>query len=371
MVNSISDHLATLERRRFLSLLGCAVLGPYGCALPGGEKNNLVFSGVRESGEYAIAGISLKTLKIQFRIPVKGRIHGFARNPTSTIVASFARRPGNFFIVFDIEDNTETIEINASSGRHFYGHGAFSEDGSTLFASENDYKSGRGIVGIYDANDGFKRVGEVSSGGVGPHDILLSRKGEHLVVANGGIRTHPRSGRARLNLDTMHSNISYLDAKNGTFIDAYSLPETFQKLSIRHIDIASDDKVVFACQYFGKDGRHPPLFGEHEHSGQLELRSVPKSVLLPLNNYCGSVAAATSGDGYFVSAPRGNLVLRIDTENNRIESVRVEDGCGLDVSSDKLLISDGQGALRLTRQDYLAPARAYRHVGIQWDNHLG
>ena len=93
--------------------------------------------------------------------------------------------------------------LSSVPGRHFFGHGAFSPDGRLLYATENDFDNARAVVGVYDVGSGFARIGEFGTQGVGAHELLLSPDGELLVVANGGIETHPDYGRAELNLDTM------------------------------------------------------------------------------------------------------------------------------------------------------------------------
>ena len=48
---------------------------------------------------------------------------------------------------------------------------------------------------------GFRRIGEFDNHGIGTHDISVSDDGRMLVIANGGIETHPDFGRTKLNLD--------------------------------------------------------------------------------------------------------------------------------------------------------------------------
>ena len=67
----------------------------------------------------------------------------------------------------------------------------FSADGSLLYATENAFDSGEGRIGLYAADDGFRRRGEFASHGIGPHQLCLAPDGQTLLVANGGIRTHP------------------------------------------------------------------------------------------------------------------------------------------------------------------------------------
>ncbi len=105
----------------------------------------------------------------------------------------FARRPGTFAMI-----SIPRVRMNRSfphaAGCHFYGHGHFSPDGRLLYASENDFDGNRGVIGVYDAKDRFKRIMEFDAGGIGTHDMTVSDDGRLLIIANGGIETHPISG---------------------------------------------------------------------------------------------------------------------------------------------------------------------------------
>jgi hypothetical protein len=54
------------------------------------------------------------------------------------------------------------------------------------------------VLGVRDATDGYRQIGELASFGVGPHELVLMPDGATLAVANGGIRTHPGRDRAKL-----------------------------------------------------------------------------------------------------------------------------------------------------------------------------
>ena len=86
------------------------------------------------------------------------------RLPAQCVV--LARPTGTFAVVIDIDRGEALRRIDAAAGRHFYGHGAFSPDGRYLFTTENDFKTGRGMIGIRDAQDGYRQVGEFASPGV-------------------------------------------------------------------------------------------------------------------------------------------------------------------------------------------------------------
>ncbi len=81
------------------------------------------------------------------------------------------------------------------------------------------------MVGVYDATDGFTRIGEFPTFGVGPHELLLLGDGDTIAVANGGIETHPDFGRAKLNLAD-HEAVSraWSTARPATLLEKHELP---------------------------------------------------------------------------------------------------------------------------------------------------
>ncbi|MEM1345724.1 MAG: DUF1513 domain-containing protein, partial [Pseudomonadota bacterium] len=125
---------------------------------------------------------------VDLALPARG--HAAAVHPHRARVVAFARRPGTFALVLDCATGRVEAELSAPEGRHFYGHGCYTADAGVLFTTENAYASGEGRIGLWDATT-HTRLGEVPSGGLGPHDMALLPDGRTLVVANGGIRTHP------------------------------------------------------------------------------------------------------------------------------------------------------------------------------------
>ena len=80
------------------------------------------------------------------------------------------------------------------------------------------------MIGVYDATDGFRRIGEFPTHGVGPHELLLLDDGRTLAIANGGIETHPDFGRAKLNIATMKPSFVFVDRITGDLIEKHELP---------------------------------------------------------------------------------------------------------------------------------------------------
>ncbi|MEE4379877.1 MAG: DUF1513 domain-containing protein [Candidatus Competibacteraceae bacterium] len=313
--------------------------------------------------------------RIAWSHDLSSRGHAIAINPRRTEAAVLARRPGTFIVVVDLRTQAPIRQIESLAGRHFYGHGVYDPEGRLLYATENDYEAGIGVIGIYDAADGYRRLGEFPSYGIGPHELKFLNDGITLVVANGGIRTHPDTGRAKLNLADMQANLTYVNATSGMFLDAYHLPKTLQQLSIRHIAVAAGDKVCIAMQYQGKTGQHPPLVATHQGQETLHLLSAPEPIQTAMRNYCGSVAIDTSGQLCAVTSPRGGLItLWSMTDGQFLGSSTLVDCCGISAgeAASEFLVTNGDGTVaRLTPNNGgWTLAQVAKAPSIRWDNHL-
>ena len=365
-----------LDRRTFLSAMGAAVaVATRPMPARGAADKPAVFFGCGADGEgrFVAAGLDMNG-GIRFGLPLPARGHGLALRAQDSELVVFARRPGNFAAVVETSSGRPRHRIAAMPGRHFYGHGVFSADGATLFATENDYDSGRGAIGLYDARDGYRRIGEFSSHGIGPHDLRLMPDGATLAVANGGIRTHPDSGRAKLNLDSMAPNLAFVDSRDGSLMKRVRLSGQHCKLSIRHLDVDRRGCVAFAMQYEGDRRDRVPLVGLYNGQGQVRLLPVPESNRQRMRQYTGSIAFDAAGGVLAASSPRGHVVTFWDSRTAAlIRQVEAADASGIARTGapGQFLIAGGDGALWLVQarsgkgSTLLAP-----NPHIRWDNHL-
>lgn len=308
-------------------------------------------------------------------IPLPERAHGCTVHPDGTRVAVFARRPGTFVVVADLRENRVLHTVDSAPGRHFYGHGAFSADGTLLYATENAYdETEAGLLGVYDVTAGYKRIGEVRTGGIGPHETRLMPDGRTLVVANGGIRTHPDMARVKLNLDTMDPSLAYLDTASGEILEQVRQPAALHWNSMRHLSVTPGGRVLCVQQWQGPAHQTPPLVAVHDRGGPLHLLLAPEEIQARLRNYCGSASTDPSGRVAAVSAPRGGLVTFWDLEALTFtDAVEVPDGCGVAPSPDGEGFVMTSGAGGAWRWSGVAPAPAPipgMPAGRRWDNHL-
>lgn len=239
--------------------------------------------------------------QIAFQIPIPARGHAAAAHPSRAEAVAFARRPGNFARVINCPDGRVLAELTTPPGRHFYGHGAFTADGAALLTTENDYETGEGRIGIWDGQS-YARIDELPSGGIGPHEIIRLPSGG-FALANGGIRTHPDRGRAKLNLPQMQTNLSWLTADGRIAAQAHA---PMRQNSIRHIAADAEGRVVAALQWQGPPHQLVPLAAliAGEKITYLEHPETAR-----LKHYAGSVALSADGGRIALTGPKGGRVL--------------------------------------------------------------
>lgn len=320
------------------------------------------------------------------QVPLSARGHDIALHRPQGRAVAFARRPGTFAVAFSLKDEREPMIFNAQEGRHFYGHGAFSADGRVLYVSENDIAAGQGVIGLYDVAAGYRKIGEMPSFGVGPHELILLADGRTLAVANGGIDTVPEAGRSMLNLDEMKPNLAFVDVTTGTLRARHDLPEAINRLSIRHIAEDARGAVWFGGQWEGDVSATPELVGHASLDAPITLMSPRSPLGLALKGYIGSVAA--SGDGRLIaaSAPKAGRILYLSAETGDVVAESpLADGCGVAGEAGAgFAVSSGLGVFRhealanaRTQEDRngveIPPPRLldeHTLAGIAFDNHL-
>lgn len=351
----------SIDRRGFLKAAGIAftaALAPR--SLMALERADAVYaSGFRgPDGFFGIATVTERG-EIVDRVPLPARAHGMAWSPATSRVVAFARRPGTFAMAWDPSGQSEPVIITSPEGRHFYGHGQFSPDGALLYASENDFDGNRGMIGIYDGRDGFRRVGEFDAHGIGTHDMTVSDDGRLLVIANGGIETHPDFGRTKLNIDRMEPSLVLLDARSGALIQRHALPSSLSQLSTRHLDIADDGRIWFACQWEGARNALPPLAGWFSKGEDIALLDLPEEATVALGNYVGAIAVNRGQGIVGLTSPVNGVAVTLDARSGQVlRQETIREAAGVAPAAQGLAISSYDGQFNETRSV------------VAWDQHI-
>lgn len=310
--------------------------------------------------------------QLLWSMPLPDRAHAPVVHPTHSVVGAVARRPGFYIDFFNPIDGRAVQRIEPLPEHHFYGHAVFTPAGDKLITQENHYPTGEGKIVIRSWPEGIV-LQEFSSGGIGPHEsVLLSE--DVLVIANGGLRTHPDNDRDILNLDTMTSNVTYLSLKDGTVINQAGHVPEWHQLSIRHLDVNSEGIVALGFQYQGDLWENVPLVAlSDKHTNSLTYLEMPEQIRMRFKQYCGSVCFDQSGQTLAISTPRGGFVAYWDVPSRQfIGFDNCRDVCGLVATpnSNEFVMTSGTGKQLLSSPRQQQIAQINQLDGFLWDNHL-
>ena len=347
-----------------------ARLGANVAAAPAPTATTLLSAATTTDGRHYAVGFDAQHER--FRVPLPTRGHQMTISPDGTRLFATPRRPGTTACVIDLATQRVTAVCEAAPRRHFFGHAVYTRNGQYLLTTENDYQRGSGVVAVRAAQS-LEIVAEFDSGGIGPHELAWLRDGQALAVANGGIATHPDQPRKKLNLDTMQSNLSILDAASGQLLD--QAPALNRQASIRHLAVTDANEVLAGMQYEGTPSDDVPLVAVHRGNGALEPLQAPLDRQRNMKQYVASVAVEPATGQAVATCPRANLVTFWSIPANRyLGAQRCGDagGAAFDAKTGEFVVSNGRGTVVRfdTRTLELRRARTIHFANLQWDNHL-
>lgn len=365
-----------LQRRQFL---GLAALTVFGGALAANElleraapNSAKLYSALDNiSGEHFISQFDLATKELkQLKTPMRGHAALALDEHTALL---FGRRPA--YTSVRVNFKTGLIEsFKPRANRHFNGHACLSADRKLLFTTETDYENKCGVIGIRELAT-LKQVAEYESYGLDPHDLQLMPDGKTLVVANGGIETHPDFERRKLNIDSMQPSLVYLELSTGKKLAEYRLPDHL--LSIRHLQVSSTGDVAVALQYEGNLYKQQPssLVAWQKAGGELNLLKIAPQEVAQLRGYLADIVYDPNQELLVSATPRGHCVSIWSTTTQRfVQALPLVEASGisLGVEAGSFLVSTSQGHLyRLQTTANQARLTELKHFPeLAWDNHL-
>jgi uncharacterized protein len=360
-----------IDRRTLLIGAVVAVAaGRRGVAALAEDEVRLVSACQRADGSHAIALLSGEG-RILREVPLRSRGHDIALDPGSGRAVAFARQPGLFAVAFHIRGDGVPVVFAPPENRCLFGHGLFSPDGRLLYASENDLDSGEGRLGIYDTGAGFARIGELSTFGVGPHEVILLPDGRTLAIANGGYEMRPHTGRLKIDVEAMRPSLVFVDRLSGELIAQHSLPAALNALSIRHLAAGPGGTVWFGAQWEGDMAAVPELIGCAGRDAPMRLVAPASPLGRALKGYVGSVAVSRDGSVVAASAPRAGRIVFVDPATATVRATTMlADGCGIaGIGGDSFAASSGLGVLQFARAG-AAPDFSETLTGVAFDNHM-
>lgn len=234
--------------------------------------------------------------------------HGISLNPKRPGTAVVFEKWGKGCAEVDLRAGKSLRKIETVPSRQFYGHGAWTPDGGTLFATETEVgdNSYHGVVAIRDG-DSLELKGEFLTYGVAPHDCILVDDGRTLVVTNGG---------GQLDRDDELPSITYVDVASQSLKQELKFPT--KRINAGHIDITSRGELVcVSAPRDGLDESSPGSISFYRPGG--EVRTVIDHPVRP-SMKAETLSVAIHEPSMVVGAtnPAGNLVTFWDFETGKL-----------------------------------------------------
>jgi len=236
-------------------------------------------------------------------------VHGVSIDPDDRTRAACFEKHGPGACLVDLAKHEVIRAIPTAPNRQFYGHGAFSKDGSLLYATESYLDDDRrGALIIRDAKT-LEELGELPTYGTAPHDCLLVDDGAGMVVTNGG---GPLRGGAK-------PSITYVDLNDQRLIERIELPQG--RYNAGHLAITRDgDLALVSAPREGLPSRSPGL-------GAVSLKPAgkpivtmrkPKKVVERMKGETLSVAIHEPSRAVMATHPEGNMVTRWSLDTGQL-----------------------------------------------------
>ena len=375
--------MQALNRRQVLGL-GALLCAPGTAVLADRQQPLLISAASDNEDRHWVVGMRIGDAAIDtvFKYQLPERAHHIAINAEYGFYIVIARRPGTWMMLGDLATGNLHTELRVPANRHLFGHGVFSAQHDLFYTTESDFENMSGDSGLVvewrvsgtGSSATLERLREFPSFGVGPHELLLHPDGETLIVANGGIRTHPAHDRDNLNVDTMQPSLAYIDRRSGALLEQHYMPAEFHQSGIRHLDVNADGLVALAMQFEGEPFVDAPLLATHRRGEALRLLRAAPEVQPQLKQYIGALRYDTGGRFFAASAPKGNLITFWDAEaGSLLHTTRARDGCGVCAVTNGFVFSTGSTG-RIAHIDLVTntvvdfesdtPERLF------WDNHM-
>ncbi|HEX4879534.1 MAG TPA: DUF1513 domain-containing protein [Limnobacter sp.] len=327
-------------RRRFLkqcAALGMVALAPTGPAAAGQAGVRMLAAWqVRSTREYQVGIVRLtpdgpKPIGQVVNMPT--RPHGLMWLNAQTCVV-IARRPGDWLMRIHWPSGQHQ-RVWLQGEHHLNGHALLAHDAPWLYTSETDLATGQGML-VQRHAQSFEIQAVWPTLGQDPHQMIALPAGvaglkrPSILVANGGIPSHPDMGRAKVNLQAMDSSLVALCPQRGEVLGQWTL--TDPRLSLRHLALHLPSNTVGVAM-------------QAQHSEQVQRDAAPLLALLNASGlhvagqtnrrqgYAGDVVA-TKG-GFVVSCTLHHSACFTNPHGQVIDEQWWPDACALAAQGDR------------------------------------
>ena len=279
--------------------------------------------------------------------------HGLAPHPLERHRAVLFEKRGLGCCEVDLVANRVTRPITTKEGRAFYGHGAFSRDGSLLFATETRLDTHEGLVSIRDGKT-FADLGEFPTYGKNPHDLKLIDDGKTLLMTNGGATVEDPEGAP---------NVSFVDVSSTKLLEklAFETP----RINAGHLALSRNRDLVAVSA--PRDGLPKTALGgvtiQRGGQGPFVTMSEPSEVISRMVGESLSLCIHEATGVVGVTNPDGNIVTFWDLKEERLVKtldVPAPRGLTQTLDGEYLALGYGAGTMTLVSPKTLEPVTEHR-----------
>lgn len=335
-----------MNRRDFIFYSTVTALGVYsqsGNALAGSifvansveQKANIILGGGTYSGKkdgpklHVLAIIDLRT-QGRHLTPMTFLPHGIHRKPGELNRLAIFEKKGPGACEYDLDKREIIRVIPKRDDRYFYGHGAYSKDGSTLFCTEANIHTLDGAIAIRSSND-LTYLGDFPSYGKEPHECKLIDDGKILVVTNGG------GGLGGGD----QPSVTYIDVQSQQLLEKVQL--TNNRFNTGHMAVGSDGSlVVVSAPRSGLGKRHVGGVSIRPRGEKMESIGNPLDITQKMFGEALSVVIHEESGIAAVTHPTGDMITFWSVnERKLIKVLKLPNprGVALSVSGEQFLIT--------------------------------
>jgi hypothetical protein len=347
--------MTNLSRRDFLRLSACSTLAlagsatlrpllrPAFAAAPAGREFLMLCDtledykpspvGMSRSGPGFIKGFDVASGEV-FSIDVPFFGHTVTQNQRRPEqVVSFAKWSVRGALV-DVKSRSLLQTIEIPSDKMFFGHAAFSSDGSVLMTTEDTIHPSAGCLTLRNAAN-LQAIGTMPTYGLRPHECRMSPDGKVAIVAN--------AGGAKIS-----SSLVWIDFASGQLLRQIDLVD--EQTGYSHVALSTDH---WACvggssHFVHVDSNPANLIRFVSPQGDVLLPDLSADMQQRLHGEALSIAFLEPTDMVAITLPNADMVLVFNYKTQQlVEAVSITHPTGV---IESLNPDDGKTAMLVTHK---------------------
>ena len=287
-------------------------------------------------------------------VPMEFFGHGLAQHPKERRRGVIFEKKGPGCCEVDLAEGRVTRPLTTPKERAFYGHGAFSRDGSLLFATENRLETKTGLICVRDGKT-YQEIGEFPTYGKSPHDCHLIDEGRTLAITNGG-------GVMGDAAENAAPSVTFVDARSTKLLERLTFATP--RINAGHLALTSRRDVVAISA--PREGLPPTDRGGvtiRTGDGPFVTMAEPEEVVSRMVGESLSLCLVEEKAVVGVTNPDGNIVTFWDMAGKRFLKkldLPAPRGFAKTLDGEHLVLSYGAGTLTLLSPETLEPVPLHR-----------